>query len=92
LYSEIAGNADGIVRNDVRFPQFDAEIAHEEEIEIPIQINGKLRSRISASPDTPAADLESMALADEKAKEYTDGKQVVKVIVVPGRLVNVVVK
>jgi leucyl-tRNA synthetase len=92
LYSEISGNADGIVRNDVSFPQFDAEIAREEEIEIPIQINGKLRSRISASPDTPAADLESMALADEKAKEYTDGKQVVKVIVVPGRLVNVVVK
>jgi leucyl-tRNA synthetase len=51
-----------------------------------------LRSRIIVSPETPKEDLEQMALADAKIKEYTDGKQIVKIIVVPSRLVNVVVK
>jgi leucyl-tRNA synthetase len=62
------------------------------EIEIPVQVNGKLRSRIFAAPDAGKEALESMALADEKVREYTDGKEIVKVVVVPNRLVSVVVK
>ena len=61
-------------------------------IEIAIQVNGKLRSRIFASPDAADADLQAMALADEKVTEYTNGKEVAKVVVVPKRLVNIVVR
>ncbi len=92
LYATLVGNTDGLIANGASFPEFDAEIAKENEIEIPIQVNGKLRSRINAAPETPTSELEKMALADEKVREYTDGKQIVKVVVVPKRLVNVVVK
>jgi len=92
LYAAINGNNDGLIANQARFPEYDAEISKEDEIEIPIQVNGKLRSRVHASPETAAAELEKMALADEKVLEHTDGKQIVKVIVVPKRLVNIVVK
>ncbi len=57
-----------------------------------MQVNGKLRSRVIASPDAPDAELEAMALADEKIRELTEGKEIVKVIVVPKRLVSIVVK
>jgi leucyl-tRNA synthetase len=57
-----------------------------------VQINGKLRSRVLASPDATNEELEQMALADEKVCEYLIGKEIVKVIVVPKRLVNIVVK
>lgn len=92
LYSQIVGNDDGMVANDARFPEFSAELATADEIEIAVQVNGKLRSRIFAAPEAPNEELESAALADAKVKEFTDGKQLVKVIVVPKRLVNIVVK
>jgi leucyl-tRNA synthetase len=75
-----------------RFPVADENLARADEIEIPIQVNGKLRSRILATPETSKEDLETAALADAKIREYTDGKEIVKVIVVPNRLVNVVIK
>ena len=75
-----------------RFPEYNEELARADEIEIPVQINGKLRSRIMASPETANEDLEKMAFADARVHEYVDGKQVVKVIVVPKRLVNIVVR
>lgn len=92
LYATIVGNTDGLIANGAHFPEFDPAIAKEDEVEIPIQVNGKLRSRINASPETSGGELEKMALADEKVREYTDGKQIVKVVVVPKRLVNIVVK
>lgn len=92
LYAAITDSGEGMISNGARFPEYDAAIAKEAEIEIPIQINGKLRGRMHASPETDAAELEKMALADEKVLEYTDGKQIVKVVVVPGRLVNIVMK
>jgi leucyl-tRNA synthetase len=92
LYSVLTGKDAGILASGARFPEFDPELAVADEIEIPIQVNGKLRSRLLVSPETPADTLESLALADEKANEYTAGKQVVKVVVVPKRLVNIVVK
>jgi leucyl-tRNA synthetase len=70
----------------------DPELARKEELEIPIQVNGKLRSRVIAPPDISDDDLRSAALADEKVKALVDGYQVVKVVVVPKRLVNVVIR
>jgi leucyl-tRNA synthetase len=92
LFSVIAGNENGIIANGARFPELNEELAKADEIEIAVQVNGKLRSRVFASPEADKQDLEDLALADEKVREYTDGKEIVKVIVVPGRLVNVVIK
>jgi leucyl-tRNA synthetase len=92
MYSQIVGNDNGMLRNGARFPVADDELARADEIEIPVQVNGKLRSRVIASPETPEAELQAMALADEKIKELTAGKEIVKVIVVPKRLVSIVVK
>ncbi|MBX3288167.1 MAG: class I tRNA ligase family protein [Acidobacteria bacterium] len=92
MFAAIIGNENGILANDARFPAYDEEAAKADEIEIAVQVNGKLRSRIFASPDADNAELERMAKDDAKVREHTDGKDVVKVIVVPGRLVNIVVK
>lgn len=92
LYAVLTGNEDGMLANGARFPEYSEELAKADEIEIAVQVNGKLRSRVMASPETPNDELEKMAFADEKVREYTDGKEIVKVIVVPKRLVNIVVK
>ncbi len=76
---------------EASWPAFDPEAAREEELTIVVQVNGKLRSRIQISPDTSAQEVERMALADDKIQKFTAGKTVRKVIVVPGKLVNVVV-
>ncbi|MGC2235734.1 MAG: class I tRNA ligase family protein [Pyrinomonadaceae bacterium] len=82
----------GILASGARFPVEDESLAKADEIEIPIQVNGKLRSRILTAPETPKETLEAMALADAKIMEYTGGKEIVKIIVVPNRLVNIVIK
>ncbi len=92
LFASIIGNDRGILANGARFPAYEAELARADEIEIPVQINGKLRSRVMAAPETSNETLEKLAFADEKVREYTDGKEIVKVIVVPKRLVNIVVR
>lgn len=92
LFAVLIGNDNGILANGARFPEYREELAKADEIEIPVQINGKLRSRLLASPAASNEDLEKMAFADDKVCEYTDGKEIVKVIVVPKRLVNIVVR
>ena len=62
------------------------------EAEVVIQVNGKLRGRINVAFGTPREALEKLVLADSKVQPLLDGKQVVKVIVVPDKLVNIVVK
>jgi leucyl-tRNA synthetase len=74
------------------WPEFDAELAKEDTIEVPVQINGKVRSKISVLAETDQVGLEEAARADERIAELLSGKQIVKAIVVPGRLVNFVVK
>jgi leucyl-tRNA synthetase len=74
------------------WPKFDASLAKEDSIEVPVQINGKVRSKIIVPTDADAAKLEAVARADSRVQEFVDGKQIAKVIVVPGRLVNIVVK
>jgi len=92
LYAVIIGNENGMLANDARFPTYSEELARADEIEIPVQVNGKLRSRVMAAPGTANENLQTLAFADEKVREYTDGKEIIKVVVVPGRLVNIVVK
>ena len=89
LWSEI-GRTGPVFRQ--KWPEFNAELAKETEIDVPVQVNGKLRGRISVAPGTPPAELEKLALADPKIQPSIAGKTVVKVIVVPDKLVNIVVK
>ncbi len=86
------GHEGGLVQSPGVWPAADPELARKEELEIPVQVNGKLRSRVVVAPDISEADLRALALADGKVQSFIDGHQVVKVIVVPQRLVNVVVK
>jgi leucyl-tRNA synthetase len=74
------------------WPAFDPELAKDDEAEVVVQVNGKLRSRVLVPFGTAKDALESRALADEKVKPFVDGKQVVKIITVPDKLVNIVVK
>jgi leucyl-tRNA synthetase len=86
------GHAGGLLHEGPRWPVADPELARREELEIPIQVNGKLRSRVIAAPDVSEEELRASALADERVRALTDGHEVVKVIVVPRRLVNVVIR
>jgi leucyl-tRNA synthetase len=89
LWSQI-GQPEGILRT--AWPAFDEALAREDEIEIPVQVNGKLRSVLLVPVGIEQDALRDMALADEKVKAAIGGKQIVKVIMVPGKLVNIVVK
>jgi leucyl-tRNA synthetase len=74
------------------WPAFDPELAKEDEAEIVVQVNGKVRSRLFAPFGTSKEELEKRAFADEKVQAQVAGKQLVKIIAVPDKLVNVVVK
>jgi leucyl-tRNA synthetase len=74
------------------WPEFKPELAKEDLIEIPVQINGKVRSKIMVPPDTDAKQLEAAARGDARTAELLSGKQIMKVIPVPGRLINFVAK
>jgi len=86
------GHAGGLLKEVRRWPFADPELARREELEIPIQVNGKLRSRVIAAPDVSEEELRASALSDEKVRALIDGHEVLKVIVVPRRLVNVVIR
>ena len=90
LYSHLTASEAGILASGARFPEFNEELAREDEIEIAVQVNGKLRGRIFVAPDTAREDLEKLALADARIQEFLNGSEVKKVIVVPNRLVNIV--
>jgi leucyl-tRNA synthetase len=74
------------------WPKYDAALAKEDEIEIPVQINGKLRSLIVVPADATQKMIEERALAEDKIRAVMDGKQVAKIIFVPGKLLNIVVR
>jgi leucyl-tRNA synthetase len=73
------------------WPPFDPALTKAEEIEVPVQINGKVRLRLTVPAEIRKDELEKTALADGRLRQLIEGKQVRKVIVVPGKLVNVVV-
>ena len=74
------------------WPAYDPALAREDEAEVVIQVNGKVRGRIYAAFGTPREALEKNAMGDAKIQPLLDGKQVLKVIVVPDKLVNIVVR
>ena len=74
------------------WPKYDAALAKEEELEIPVQVNGKLRGRVVVPADAPEDFVVERALGDEKVRSAIAGKHIVKTIFVPGKLVNIVVK
>jgi leucyl-tRNA synthetase len=87
---EQLGHADGVV--NAGWPGFDAEVAKAAEIVIPVQVNGKVRARITVPADSADEDVRAAALADAGVVAHTRDKTIVNVIVAHGRLVSVVVK
>ncbi|HEX7172680.1 MAG TPA: leucine--tRNA ligase [Candidatus Limnocylindria bacterium] len=72
------------------WPVADPSLAASDTLELPVQVDGKLRDRLVVTPDTPPAEIEAMALASEHVQRYLNGRAPSKVIQIPGRLVNVV--
>ena len=83
--------ADGTVAYEP-FPTFDEQWLVDDTIELPVQVNGKVRGRVTVAVDAAQADIIAAALADPGIANHVEGKTVVKEIVVPGRMVNLVVK
>jgi len=77
---------------DVPWPAYDSTVATEEEITIVIQVNGKVRSRITVAADEDENTVKSLALEDEKIVKFLGGKPVVKEVYIPKKLVNIVVR
>jgi leucyl-tRNA synthetase len=72
------------------FPTYDPELVKADEIEVPVQVNGKLKVKLKLPADVENSAMEAAALADAKVKEALGGKTPKKVIVVPKKLVNIV--
>jgi leucyl-tRNA synthetase len=87
---EMAGEKGNLLK--APWPKYDPVLAAEDEIEIPVQVNGKLRGKVVVPAGATDDQVKQAALADEKVQAAIARKQVVKVIVVPGKLVNLVVK
>ena len=87
---EIYGNTESI--SYVPWPTFDESKLVSDTVEIVVQLMGKVKAKLDVKKDLTPAELEQIVLANEEVKELIEGKQVMKVIVVPGRLVNIVAK
>ncbi|MGA9471383.1 MAG: class I tRNA ligase family protein, partial [Terriglobales bacterium] len=87
---EMSGETSNLLK--APWPKYDPALAAADEIEIPVQVNGKLRGKVVVPATAPDDDVKQAALADQKVQAAIAGKPVVKVIVVPGKLVNIVVR
>ena len=87
---EALGEKDQILRHP--WPAYDPALAKEDEIEYAVQVNGKLRGRLTVPADSPEDLVRERAMSDDKVKAALEGRHVVKAIVVPGKLVNIVVR
>jgi leucyl-tRNA synthetase len=74
------------------WPQFDATLAAAETFTLVVQVNGRLRDRIDVPVDIADADAKALAQASDKVQPYTEGQQIARVVYVPGRLVNIVLR
>jgi leucyl-tRNA synthetase len=86
---EKLGHTESIVK--AQFPIYNEEYLKENSFEYPISINGKVRTKMEFASDTPKEDIEKLVLASEALAKWTEGKTPKKVIVVPGKIVNVVI-
>src|SRR5688500_12442808 len=84
------GHASGLV--DQPWPSADADVAREDELELAVQVNGKVRGRITVGRDAGEDEVRRLALAEPRVAEHVAGKEVVKLLVIQGRLVSVVVR
>ena len=89
LWSKL-GHPESLAWED--YPTADPSLLVEDTVELPVQVNGKVRGHISVAPDATPEVLEAAARADEKVAANLEGHDVVKVIAVPGRMVNFVVR
>jgi leucyl-tRNA synthetase len=87
---ECLGYSGGVVA--AGWPEWDEAAARDESVEIPVQVNGKVRGRVTIAADASDSDIEAAALASGQVRPHIEGRQLVKVIVAKGRLVSVVVK
>ena len=85
---ERLGHADGLVA--AGWPAYDEAVARAEEIVVPVQVNGKVRGRLTVAAGTPDEELQKLAQADPQVKKYFEGKTIRKVVVVNGKLVSIV--
>ena len=77
---------------DAKWPAFDESKTKDSEITMPVQFCGKTRFTMQIPADASREEVEKLALADERTAKYTEGKQIIKTIVVPGRIINIVIK
>jgi leucyl-tRNA synthetase len=87
---EITGHSESIFKSE--WPSYDRELVVSEMVQMVVQVNGKVRARFEAPPETPNETLEETALGLTRVQEFTKGKELVKVVVVPGRLVSIVIR
>ena len=87
---EALGHVDGL--NRATWPAYDVEVAKADEIVVPVQVNGKVRGRLTVAADTSETELERLALSDAGVRPHIDGRTVKKVVVAKGRLVSIVVQ
>ena len=90
LWTMLGEDASTLLRHP--WPKYDPALIKEDEIEYVVQINGKIRGRLTVPADASEDQVKQLALNDEKVKTALEGKQIVKVIVVKGKLVNIVVR
>ena len=92
LWHNINGNDNEKSVFDAQWPKWDESKMKDSEITMPVQFCGKTRFTMQIPADASKDDVEKLALADERTAKYTDGKQIIKTIVVPGKIINIVVK
>ena len=86
---EMTGHEGGIA--SASWTSFDENVARADEIVVPVQVNGKLRSRLTVAADMPEGELRERALADPAVRPHVEGKTIKSVVIVKGKLINVVV-
>lgn len=87
---EASGHSQSVFSS--KWPVFDTELVVGEKVQMVVQVNGKVRAKFDAPPDTSKEDLEHTALSQQRVRELIEGKEVEKIVVVPGRLVSIVLK
>ena len=92
LWHTLNGNGNRNSVFDAQWPAWDESKMKDSEITMPVQFSGKTRFTMQVPADASKDDVEKLALADERTSRYTDGKQIIKTIVVPGKIINIVVK
>ena len=90
LYHEVLGQKDELAYSE--WPKYDEDKTKADEVTIGVQVNGKLRGEITIGVDEEEDSIKEKALNNENVTKFTDGKTIVKVIVIKGRIVNIVVK